>query len=214
MPRPQLKATPTRPLAFLVATVVIACSSFCGAAPAAARTACTFLDDNANGPCYVVEPTSGPVGTRIHFRVRVAPQHQWGFLHDWRKHPHLAAFQRLRQTDGSHCAFIIPSASSHWRLIRTEPYDPGAAVNPKAVVGWLTIGGHGSCEGQDLRRVTPGRYLLSSSGRHGAFARFRISTDELPRTGTRDFRALVVVGFLLILTGYGVRVTAPLRRRS
>lgn len=204
MPRHHLGSTHACLLAILVATVVIGCSVVVGATPATANTRCTYLDDNPNGPCYVITPPSGPVGTTVRFRVRVAPQHQAGWLPGWRRHPDLQMFKRPLRADGSHCLFTVPSDSSHWHVIRTEPYDPNAAVNPKAVVGWLTIGESGGCDNQQPHQIDAGRYYLSTSPGTGAFARFRVTSGELPRTGTNGLSELALLGCLLILTGCGI----------
>ena len=196
----------------LVVATFLAVGAFCLlGAPAHAHERCTFLDESAvNGPCYVLQPSSGPVGTRVHFRVRVPPQYQGGWLSDWRCHPSLRMFKRVHSDKDSHCVFIVSSQPSHWHVVRLEPHDPDAAVNEKAVVGWLTVGDVGRCEGGKTQRVTPDRYYLSTSSRHGAFARFRVSPQVLPHTGIRDLQALTLLGSLLVLTGYALsRRRAP-----
>ena len=189
------RLTTVHQLRLLGAAFLVTCTLGLGGAPASAREPCQFLDDTAaNGPCFVIGPSAGPVGTRVHFRVRVAPQHQGGWLGDWRRHPLLRMFKQIPQTDNSRCMFMVPGDPSHWHIVRLEPKNPQAAVNEKAVVGWLTIGEVGSCEGERPQRVTPGRYLLSNSRHHGVFARFRVLSGELPATGAKRFVASTALG--------------------
>lgn len=188
-----------------VASLLAACTLGLGDAPARAHEPCEYLEPtSANGPCFVVEPSAGPVGTRVHFRVRVGLSPQEGWLSDWRRHPSLRLFKRIPQTENSRCMFTVPSRPFRWHVVRTAPYNPDAAVNPKAVVGWLTVGGVGRCEGEKLQQVMPGRYLLSTSWGHGAFARFRVLPGELPATGGMSVAAPAVLGGLLVLLGSGV----------
>lgn len=176
-----------------------------GAAPAHGSERCTFLGPTAvNGPCFVVRPSAGPVGTTIHFRVRVPPQYQGGWLHDWKQHPSLRLFQWNHGEHASGCVFIVPSPASAWHVVRLEPYDPGSAVISKAVVGWLTVGDTGRCEGGDPQPVTRGVYLLSTAWRHGAFARFQVLPGELPKTGPANAAVPGVLGGLLVLLGTGL----------
>ena len=81
-----------------------------------------------------------------------------------------------------------------------------------AVVGWLRIGDSGKCEGEEeLHLGSPGHYLLSTASRHGAFARFRVTTGELPATGgtLADLTALagllVAAGGVLLWVGNASR---------
>jgi hypothetical protein len=119
-------------------------------------------------------------------------------------------FKRFRRPDGSHCLFSMPSVSSHWHVIRTQPYDADAAVNPEAVVGSLTIGQTGNCTGDKPDDVAPGDYYLSAAGTK-AFAHFRVTPGTLPRTGAHGLSGLAFIGSLLISTGYAVRSTTKSR---
>lgn len=187
------------------------------AAPAHADEECTPLElTSASGPCYVVRPSAGSVGTTVHFRVRVAPQHQEGWLADWKRHPSLRLFQWSHGTDGAGCVFIVPSSASAsaWHVVRLEPYDPDSAVNRKAVVGWLTIGDTGRCEGGESQPVTRGDYLLSTGWRHGAFARFRVEPGELPKTGSVNTVMPGVAGGLLVLLGTSLLLASRVSRSA
>ncbi len=177
-----------------------------GTAPASAHEPCKFLDETAvNGPCYVSKPSAGPVGTRVHFLVRVPPQYQGGWFGEtWKRHPFLRMFKLIPQNNEPRCMFIVPSRPAHWHIVPLEPKEPQQAVRQKAVVGWLTVGDSGSCQGGRLQRVTPGRYLLSTSWRHGAFVRIRVTTGELPATGAYRLAGATVLGALLVMVGSGL----------
>jgi hypothetical protein len=151
--------------------------------PTRAHQGCRFLDETAvNGPCFVLSPSSGPIGTRVHFRVRVPPQYQGDWLQTWKQHPSLRLY-KLSSDGNGRCQFSVTGQPSHWHLVRLGPYDPDAAVNMKAVSGWMTIGATGNCQGDAESALQPGRYFLSSSWRHGAFAKFRVTASQLPATG-------------------------------
>jgi LPXTG-motif cell wall-anchored protein len=188
----------------IVATVVGVFTLSLLSLPAKADEPCKFLADWVNGPCVVLKPSEGAVGTRVQFRAVVPPQHQAGWLLEWRRHPFLRMFKRIPQADGSGCMFIVPGQPSHWHLVPLEPKEPQQAVRGKALVGWLTIGDVGSCEGEEPQRVAPGGYLLSNSWRHGAFARFRVQPAELPATGADGPSALTALAGLLALAGTGL----------